>query len=278
MSSPQVRSNSAGSKAFTDSDPNRTKSETILLLHGTAGSAEASYWALAPMLMTRHRIIMFDFTDPARDEDRVTHQFYVDQAAAVLAAISTDGPVHVVGYSFGAVIAAKLAAQMQEAFASLTLIAGWLKTDSHQLLRNDVWRALNLEQSSALPSFLCYTTYSANFLNSRNDEELSTLLRSADAGPDRSSKMNLNRSVDLTNDVNEVRAPTLVIGCKFDQTAPIHHGRQLFGAIKNSRFAEITAGHGVVIERPAELFAMIDSFVKDPNRLPAGSILQNIHA
>lgn len=261
---------------FYDSGATCPDAQTILLIHGTGGSAEGAFWALFPMLAMRHRIISFTLTDPAPES--ATLQPYVDQAVAVIQAASPGHPVHVVGYSFGAVIAAKLAASHGDLVASLTLIAGWLKTDVQQLLRNDTWTQMERENSPALAPFTVYTTYSQRFLATKNAAEMQALLEAASNGEARRVKMALNRSVDIGDELAVITAPALVIGCTHDITAPIHHSRLLFGALANSRFAELDAGHGVVHERPAELFNMIERFVRDPAGTPAGTIFDNAHA
>ncbi|WP_232036222.1 alpha/beta fold hydrolase [Burkholderia stabilis] len=257
-----------------DSDPSREKSNTIVLMHGTGGSAALNFWALFPMLAMRHRVVAFDFVDIEDD----ANGGYVEQASAVMETISCNRPVHVVGYSFGAVIAAQVAAIRPSWVASLTLVAGWMKTDRHQLLRNDVWRDLHEARHPSLPAFSFLSQFSQQFINSKTPAEIDAMIGSIRNGPDRSAKMRFNRTVDITEQVEKISSPTLVVGCTFDQMVPVRHSRLLFGAIENSRFAQIDAGHGVVVERPSELFTMIDTFVKDPEAELPGTILLNNHA
>lgn len=67
--------------------------------------------------------------------------------------------------------------------------------------------------------------------------------------------------------------PTLVIGCTHDQMVPLRHSKQLFGAIEDSRFAQIPTGHGVVFERPSEVCHHVQQFVDHPTLYPAGTII-----
>jgi len=260
---------------FYDSANGASEKTPIVLLHGTGGSAENNFWALFPMLATRHRVVALDFVDPDADVPDGDH--YVRQVKAVVNAIGAAKPVHIVGYSFGAVIAALYAAQHHADVASLTLVAGWVRTDNHQRLRNAIWRTLYDTNSDALAPFSVFTSFSQAFLNAKNDTEIAGLIESARNGPDRSKKMAFNRNVDISDAASRILAPSLVIGCRHDQMVPVRHARMLFAAIKDCRYAEILSGHGVVHERPAELFFMIDSFVRDPRRLPAGHVIENMH-
>lgn len=262
--------------SYYDSDPGNTQAEIIVLLHGTGGSAQNNFWALFPMLAMRHRVIALDFIDPESGCPEADH--YVEQADAVIRHVALDKAVHLVGYSFGAVIAALYAARRRSCLASLTLVAGWVKTDTQQKLRNSIWRSLYESGHEALGSFSVLTSFSQAFLNSKNEAEIEGLVRSVETGPDRSRKMEFNKNVDIGDELADIQVPSLVVGCLQDQMVPIRHSRMLFGAIADCRYAEVVSGHGIVHERPSELFTLIDMFVRDPKGMPAGHVVKNSHA
>lgn len=260
---------------FHDSSPAENR-RPLVLLHGTGGTAEASFWALFPMLAARHRVVALDFHDP--EDPETDSGVYVDQVSEVIARLAPSEPVDLLGYSFGAVIAAMFAARHPEMVRSLTLVAGWLKTDAHQQVRSQLWFSLRDSAHPALAEFMFFATYSARYVNSLSSPEIARLIERLRDGPDRSAKMRFNRSVDITHEASRISAPTLVIGCGQDQMVPLRHSQLLFGAISDARLGVIDSGHGVVWERPAELFTMVDGFVRDPQGLPAGSIVPNHHA
>ncbi|MDF3311373.1 alpha/beta hydrolase [Rhodococcus sp. T2V] len=253
---------------------------TVVLCHGTGGSAEGNFWALFPMLAMRHRVVAFEFVDPTEElgpDEMAAH--YVSQVSAVIRTVSPETPVELVGYSFGAVIAAKTAAENPTAVHNLVLIAGWLVTDTQQRLRNDVWFALHDSGHRALADFTVFTQYSQQFVNSRLPHELENERHKVlTGGPDRAAKMRFNRSVDISDAAESITAPTLVIGCTQDQVAPIRHSYLLFGAISDARLVEVDSGHGVLTERPSEVFILIDDFVREPHAVAAGGVLENDHA
>ncbi len=259
-----------------DSDPGRTNARTVVLLHGSAGSAAGSFWALLPMLARRYRVVAFDFMDPAAQSD--AGEFYMEQALAVISAAVDAGPVDLLGYSFGAVIAAKTAARVPERVRALVLVAGWAKTDAQQVLRNDVWNELYEAGSPTLGKFSVLLTYSQSFVNSRTPDELASLIASNSNGEPRAAKMRFNRTVDILSDIEAIQAPTLVVGCEYDQTAPMRHSHMLFGGIADARLFQMKTGHGVVHERPAELSAVAGDFIADPGRHAAGTVIANEHA
>ena len=255
-----------------DSEHGDPDEPPVVLLHGTSGPAEASFWALFPMLAFTRRVITFDFGLPP-DSVPLTLDHYVAQAAAVADDRSPDRPVALVGHSLGAVVAAALAAQHADRVAALVLIAGWLRTDRQQLLRNDIWRHLNEEGSAALADFGLFTAYGQPFLVTRTERDYTALRARAGGRVTSPRVMELNRGIDISAECGSITAPTLVVGASHDQMVPVRHSHDLLGAIADSRYTEIASGHSVVNERPGELFVHIDRFIADPHAVPAGTVL-----
>lgn len=262
---------------FVDSVEDRGSSHTFVLVHGTGGSAERSFWTLFPMLATRHRVIAMDLVDREPGVEELTLEWLVRQVAAVVSEVAPGGAV-VLGHSLGAVVAAKLAADHPEMVRSLVLVAGWALTDSHQKLRNAVWTALYESNHAALPDFQTLMAHSPSYLNSLNEEEAGELSRQARIAPDRSRAMALNRSIDIRVDLPSIRARTLVVSCSEDWMVPAQHSHLLFGGIANAALAEVSSGHGVMLERPAEIFSLAQDFVRESPDFAAGSIIAATHA
>ncbi|WP_404473420.1 alpha/beta fold hydrolase [Microbacterium aerolatum] len=250
---------------------------TIVLVHGTGSTAEKNYWALFPMLAFEHRVVAMDLALPG-DGSELTLDFYVRQLEAVLEQVRDQRGVTLVGYSLGAVVSLALAARRSDLLTSIVTIAGWMKTDRHQILRNNLWRKLQDEGSSAKADFALFASYSAPYVSSRTVSDYEEIVRRV-AGTDYPAPiMNLNRTIDIVAETHSIALPALVIGCIHDVMVQPRHSREIFGAIKDARYAEIQAGHAVVHERPAELFALIDRFVADPDEHPAGTVFKQTDA
>jgi pimeloyl-ACP methyl ester carboxylesterase len=247
----------------------------IVLLHGTGGTGPTHFRTLYPMLAARHRVIALDFSDVSpREALKVEH--LVLQAAAVIHERAPHCPIHLVGYSLGAVVAAALAADHPELVDSLVLVAGWMRTDSQQLLRNSLWQNLFETDEEALKEYMTLMSYSSRFLASRPYNEVRTLVRNRTLLDGIKRQMELNRTIDISSKVLLISAPTLVVGGTYDQMAPMRHSQLLLGAIENARLAEIPSGHAVPIERPAHLFKLIDDFIADPAALSAGAVVEKV--
>lgn len=255
---------------------NETTAPTIVLVHGSSGTARGSFWAVYPILTFTRRVVAFDLQLP-EDDAELTLADAVDQLRAVVEHASADGPVALVGYSFGAVVAAAYAAEQPGTLASLGLVAGWSRTDRHQLLRNDLWQRLHDADPESLQRLTLLTAYSAGYLVGRNARDWAELQQAA-TRPYPAQIMRLNREIDITSGLARIDVPTLVVGCTHDAMVPLHHSRTLFGAISDARYLEIEAGHAVSVERPAQLAVAIDDFTVDPHEHPAGTIIPVDHA
>lgn len=243
----------------------------LVLVHGTAGSIDGHYGYIFLMMAYRQRVIALDFTDPGKD--RLDLSDLVAQVRAVIDAEVPEGPVTLMGYSLGAVVAAQTAADMGSRITNLILAAGWLKTDTHQLMRNKVWRDLADQKSPSLTQYMTFCAFSPAFMAMRTLDDMVKAAGMLTVTPFVEQQMDLNSRIDIAAACETITAKTLVIGCTFDMMVPRHHSKQLFGAIEDARYTEIPSGHAVVHERAAELFHHIDRFAAQPDQYPAGTII-----
>lgn len=256
---------------YFDSGHNPSQRPPIVMCHGTTGSTTTHFSYLFPMLAARQRVISFDFTDPGTSE--LSLDQLVRQASAVIDDRLGDEQITLLGYSLGAVVAARLAAIQPQSITNLILVAGWQKTDQQQLLRNDVWQELRRLNSSAIGEYTVFCAFSGPFLAARTATDIAPAIAAVQPDHFADLQMSLNRSIDIESDCENIKARTLVIGCTYDYMVPVRHSKALFGSIPDARYTEIATGHAVVFERPAELFAQIEHFQANPNAYPAGSII-----
>ena len=98
--------------------------QAVLLLHSSASSS-AQWRALRADLETRYRVLALDLygygdTDPWSGHRALT---LADEAALVGALIERcDGPVHLVGHSYGGAVALRVALHRPERIATMTLV------------------------------------------------------------------------------------------------------------------------------------------------------------
>lgn len=243
----------------------------LVLVHGTAGSIDGHYGYIFPMMAYRQRVIALDWSEPTGDTLELSD--LVAQVRAVIEAEVPSGPVTLMGYSLGAVVAAQVAADMGDKITNLILAAGWLKTDEHQKMRNDVWRQLRDQNSASITQYMTFCAFSPAFMNMKGFDAMVAASGMLTMSAFVDKQMDLNTRIDIAAACETITAKTLVIGGTYDMMVPKHHSKQLFGAIEDARYAEIPAGHAVVHERAAELFHYVDRFTAQPDEYEAGAII-----
>lgn len=261
---------------YYDSQDYRGHDDVLVLLHGTSGSTSNHFGFLFPILSAKQRVVSIDMASPAHG-GTLELEDLVEQLAGAITGILPGQKVVLLGYSLGAVVTAALAARRPELVKRLVLVAGWMKTDLQQQLRNDVWLDLRRSGSQAIRAYSTFCAFGGPFLAEKTMGEIQAGMGLMSFDNFGDSQMDLNRRIDIVADAHHIKAPTLVIGCTHDQMVPVRHQRALFGAIEDSRFAEIPTGHAVVFERPSELCHHIQRFMDAPEEHPAGTIIATPH-
>jgi pimeloyl-ACP methyl ester carboxylesterase len=244
----------------------------LVMVHGSTGSTDSHFGYLFPLLAFRQRVVSIDLVAPATGQS-LRLEDLVAQVIAVIDAVAGKAPVSLMGYSLGAVVAAAVAAERPGSVANLVLVAGWIKTDAQQRLRNRIWHDLRSAEIEAIRNFMVFCAFSPNFVAARTTDELRGMAEKINLNAFVDQQMALNSDIDISDRVGNIQATTLIVGCSHDMMVPKNHSLQLFGAIDDARYTEIESGHGVVFERPAELLRLIDTFLRNPSAFEAGSII-----
>lgn len=230
----------------------------LVLVPGLSGRPDVDFPFLAPMLRRRFDVVEVTLAGAGG-------RGLPGLAERVESAVrECDTAPLLVGYSLGAVVAASVASKPSLELAGLVLVAGWWHPSPKLVGFASNWARLRLEHSTALDGVVRQSMFSAEGWDSA---------RSLPADAETDELVALAASCDLSTSEPFIDHATLVIGCAHDEIATARESRLLFGAIADSRYAEVPSGHGVTHERPAELIELIESFAADPQRLPAGSLI-----
>jgi pimeloyl-ACP methyl ester carboxylesterase len=243
----------------------------LVLVHGTAGSIDSHFGFLFPMMAFRQRVIGINLADPGTDQIEIEQ--LVAQVSAVINAEVPDGAVTLLGYSMGAPVAAKTAHTLGDKVANLILVAGYMKTDTHQKLRGHIWLSLYKEGNPLVKNFMSFNAFSPFHMRSRSLEDMLAGTAKMNITPFIAKQAELNTRVDVLAECEQLQARTLVIALSDDFSCPKHHSKAMFGTIINASYTEIATGHAVVHERPAELFYHVNRFCNDPECYPVGKIV-----
>ncbi len=155
-----------------------------------------------------------------------------------------ERPLHLVGYGAGAALALRLASGTATvSAATVTLIAPVLSPSTPDIpFLSAPFRALRPEAQEPVID------------RARAAAELAAL-----------------NGVDLLARAASITAPMLVIRCTDDALAAPDDALRLVDAAPDARLASVESGHGVFVERPAEVLALLSRFLADPHAHPAGT-------
>ena len=231
-----------------------TEKPPLVLVPGLSGRPQLDFPLIAPMLRRQFEVTEVSFEAAANPD--------LDALLALVEAAveACPSPPMLVGYSLGAVVAARVTAPQ----AGLVLIAGWWRPAPKLVAFSEVWARLRAEGSAVLDRVAAHALYSAEGWDAAGPIPADTVTDDLIA---------LAARADLSAIDLAVGVPTLVVGCTHDEVATTREAQLLFGAIDDARYAEVRSGHAVTHERPAELLELIRAFAAAPERFPAGAII-----
>ncbi|MDQ8043957.1 MAG: alpha/beta fold hydrolase [Solirubrobacteraceae bacterium] len=243
----------------------------LVLVHGTGGSAESNWLHLVDGLRDGRRVIAPNYAGSGRTTDHGGELSLGELVAQVDAAATHAGSERydVVGFSLGAVVGAQLAADRPERVRRLVLVNGWGTSASGRIqLQFDLWQRLHAREPRALAELLVLTGFSPGFLAKRPAHVIERMveetLTSFQPGIGRQAA--LDQQVDLSATFPRIRSSTLVIGSREDHIVPVDLSRQMVAPIRWSDYHEISSGHLVIFEQPAELVSTVTRFFARPDR------------
>jgi pimeloyl-ACP methyl ester carboxylesterase len=240
----------------------------LVLVHGTGGNGETNWTRVVGRLSDHWTVVRPDYSGSGGTTDDGAPLTIDKLAAQVLAAARATGvvPFDLVGFSLGAAVATRIAADHPDQIRSVALLAGFASGDDPRLrVQFRLWRALIDRDHDALARLVLLTGFSPAFLSGLGDDAIEAAVQDMVAGndwPGMARQVELDLLADVRADAARIGRPTLVIGCAQDHMVPAAHARELARIIPNAVYAELDSGHLAPLERPAELLDLLDSFLR----------------
>lgn len=242
----------------------------VVVLHGAPADSRTWQW-MVPDLSRDHTVIAWDapgFGHSSDIEDSWRAAEFADALAGFVAALGLDRP-HLVGHSFGTMLALSLFRHHPEVPASLVLVggyAGW----AGSLAADEVARRLEMFVGMAdLGDAFDPTSYPGLFSDLIPPDRaavLATMMRENIRPASMRAAGHIGAESDLRPVLPTVDVPTLVLHGAADLRSPLANAEAIHAAISTSQIVVLPKlGHACMLEDPEACSAEIRRFVKTIN-------------
>jgi pimeloyl-ACP methyl ester carboxylesterase len=253
--------------------------EPLLLSMGTAATLGMWMPVEAP-LAERYDVVSFDargLGDSERGDGAITAGTQAEDARALLDALSIPR-AHVLGWSFGSVVAQELALAHPERVASLILYGTWARPDGVMTALLTALKYPWEQQDLATALATLGVVYSPEFLASPQFETfLAWTTPLAPSTPEQirtvAEQWQADLDVDTFDRLGAVTAPALALTGEQDIVTPPRHGRQVAERIPDATFELMTgtgASHGLMFERTEDFLRAVLTFLDQHRPASAG--------
>lgn len=237
----------------------------LVLVHGTGGDADKVFGNVVHHFTSTRTVVRPNFSGSGNTTDNgaaLTVDLIADQVIAATR-VAVSGPVDMLGFSLGAVVAAAAAAAHPELVRRLVLVGCWAhSTSPRDQYYFQTWRKLLDTDRELFKRFSALTGFSAAALDAFGHQGLAHALADAWPPPGIGRQIDLGARVDLRPVLPTITAPTLVVGFTGDTMIPIEGSRQLHAAIPGSRLVEIgDQGHMDWFADPTNLIKLTREFL-----------------
>jgi pimeloyl-ACP methyl ester carboxylesterase len=242
----------------------------LVMLHGAPSDSRTWQWML-PDLSRDHTVIAWDapgFGESADIDDSWRAPQFADALAAFVAALGLERS-HLVGHSFGTMVALSLFRRHPAVPASLVLVggyAGW----AGSLPPDEVARRLEMfvgmaELGDAFDP-KSYPGLFSDLIPADREAALVTIMRESVRPATIRAAGHIGAETDLRQVLPTIDVPTLVLHGEADARSPLANAEALHAAIPTSQLVVLPKlGHACVVEDPEACATEIRRFVKTVN-------------
>ncbi|GAA0385107.1 hypothetical protein GCM10009530_40040 [Microbispora corallina] len=239
----------------------------LVLFHGANGSIERHFGSILDGLATNHTVVGVDLPGSGATVRSSTPLDIDELADQMVAAADAEGldTFAIAGISMGGPIAIRAAVRHPERVTALVLTATFARPDTRLRLWNSIWRQLyESGNRELLAQFGTLMAFSAQTLNTLPAERLEvTLARIASTFPPGTvEQADFLERVDVSEDLAQIKVPTLVIITAGDCLVHPSTQRNLVENIPGAKAVEIDTGHAPFGERPQEWLNIITTFLR----------------
>jgi pimeloyl-ACP methyl ester carboxylesterase len=239
---------------------------TLVLLHGAPCDSRAWRW-MVPDLSRDHTVVAWDapgFGESSDIDESWRAAQFADALAGFVAALGVERP-HLVGWSFGTMVALSLFQHHPTVPASLVLIggyAGWAGSLPPEEVSRRLEMFLGMAELGDAFDPKSYPGLFSELIPADRDTALATMMRENIRPATIRVAGHIGAETDLRPVLPTVNVPTLVLHGESDARSPLANAEVLHSAISTSQLVVLPGlGHACVVEDPEACAAEIRRFV-----------------
>ena len=239
----------------------------LVMLHGAPCDSRTWQWMI-PDLARDHTIIAWDapgFGESADIDDTWRAQQFADVLAAFIAAVGLERP-HVVGHSFGTMVALSLFHYHPAVPASLVLVggyAGWAGSLPPDEVAQRLEMFLGIAELGDAFDPKSYPGLFSELMPADRAASLATMMRENIRPATVRAAGHIGAETDLRPMLRTIHVPTLILHGEADARSPLENAQALHAAIAMSQLVVLPQlGHACVVEDPEACAAAIRRFVE----------------
>jgi pimeloyl-ACP methyl ester carboxylesterase len=238
----------------------------LVMLHGAPCDSRTWQWML-PDLSRDHTAIAWDapgFGHSSDIDDGWRAAQFADALDAFVAALGVERP-HLVGHSFGTMVALSLFRHHPAVPASLVLIggyAGWAGSLPPEEVARRLEMFLGMAELGDTFDPHAYPGLFSELIPPARDAALATMMRENIRPSTVRAAGHIGAETDLRPVLPTVDVPTLILHGEADARSPLANAEALHAAIPTSQLVVLPKlGHACVVEDPEACTAEIRRFV-----------------
>ncbi len=239
----------------------------LVMLHGAPCDSRTWQWML-PDLSRDHAVLAWDapgFGESSDIDDSWRAPQFADALAAFIAALGLERP-HLVGHSFGTMVALSLFQHHPAVPASLVLVggyAGWAGSLPPDEVARRFEMFVGMAELGKAFDPKSYPGLFSELIPADRDAVLATMMRENMRPPTVRAAGYIGAETDLRRVLPTVDLPTLVLHGEADARSPLANAEALHAGISTSQLVVLPKlGHACVVEDPEACASEIRRFVK----------------
>ncbi|WP_237154133.1 alpha/beta fold hydrolase [Oryzibacter oryziterrae] len=239
----------------------------LVFVHGTGGNAETNWGHLVPDLARDWTVVRPDYSGSGDTCDKGGELSVERLAGEVVAAAEAAGavPFDLVGFSLGAAVATKIAADYSHLVRRVVLLGAFLDgANPRQRMQFGLWNDLIRGDRHAMARFVLLTGFSPTFLASLGHDGIKQAVETIVSGNDwegMARQVDLDLTIDVAEAARRIEKPVLVIGATHDHMVPPDEARTVAAMIPDARYTEMPTGHLAALELPDAFIALLRDFL-----------------